>query len=174
MADEGRRGPLVGIVLGSESDSGVMGGASEVLSGLGVPFETRIASAHRTPERTLVYARTASSRGIRVIIAGAGMAAHLAGSLAGSTLLPVIGVPLSGSRALGGMDALLSTVQMPSGVPVAAVAVDGARNAAWLAARILALSDPELEKRLSEGRDAMALAVDASDAAVGAEEGRLS
>ncbi|MDR1079406.1 MAG: 5-(carboxyamino)imidazole ribonucleotide mutase [Deltaproteobacteria bacterium] len=163
MADEGRRGPLVGIVMGSPSDSAVMGEASEVLASLDVPSEIRIASAHRTPERALVYARTASSRGIRVIIAGAGMAAHLAGAMAGSTLLPVIGVPLSGARALGGMDALLSTVQMPPGIPVATVAVDGARNAAWLAARILALSDPELASRVASAREAMAAAADAAD-----------
>jgi 5-(carboxyamino)imidazole ribonucleotide mutase len=149
--------------MGSESDLRVMRAAAEVFGELGVGCELRVSSAHRTPERTLEYARSAEGRGIRVIIAGAGMAAHLAGSIAAWTILPVIGVPLSGTSALGGVDALLSTVQMPSGVPVAAVAVDGARNAAWLAAEILALGDPGLASRVRAAREAAARAVAEAD-----------
>jgi phosphoribosylaminoimidazole carboxylase PurE protein len=148
--------------MGSKSDLPRMEGAGEVLAGLGVPFETRISSAHRSPGRTVEYARSAAGRGIRVIVAGAGMAAHLAGVIASETPLPVIGVPLSASP-LSGLDALLSTAQMPPGVPVAAVAVDGARNAAWLAARILALSDPALAERLRAARESMLRAVEEAD-----------
>ncbi|MDR3154647.1 MAG: 5-(carboxyamino)imidazole ribonucleotide mutase [Deltaproteobacteria bacterium] len=155
-------GPLVGIVMGSKSDFKVMEGAGQVLSELGIPFETRVSSAHRAPARTLDYARGAEARGLKVIIAGAGMAAHLAGVIASSTVLPVIGVPLSGS-ALRGVDALLSTVQMPSGVPVATVAVDGAKNAAWLAASILALSDAPLADALRSRREDMARAAEEAD-----------
>ena len=146
-------GPKVGIIMGSKSDLGVMKKAAKVLDSLNIPYEMRVASAHRTPRLVEEYCRTARERGIQVIIAGAGMAAHLAGAAAAHTLLPVIGVPIDSSP-LKGLDALLSTVQMPPGVPVATVAVGkaGAKNAAWLAARILALSDPELERRLQEAR----------------------
>ncbi|MDR2350140.1 MAG: 5-(carboxyamino)imidazole ribonucleotide mutase [Deltaproteobacteria bacterium] len=158
--------------MGSESDRPVMKAAEEVLSEFGVPFETTVSSAHRHPERTLNYAKTAESRGLKVIIAGAGMAAHLAGVMASSSSLPVIGVPLAGSP-LGGLDALLSTVQMPSGVPVATVAVGGAKNAAWLAMRILALEDAFLREKLREFREMTkkrAVAADAANAPRNAPE----
>ncbi len=158
--------PRVGILMGSASDREAMTAAVEVLTDLGIPCELRIRSAHRTPEAALAYAREAESRGIQVLICGAGMAAHLAGVMAAESLLPVIGVPLAAS--FGGLDALLATVQMPPGVPVATVAVGraGAKNAAWLAARILALGDPELRQRLAEARRAMAEKVLAADEAL--------
>ena len=139
--------PLVGIVMGSSSDLPTMRKAADVLVELGVPCELGVRSAHRNPEGVSEYAGTARERGLKVIICAAGMAAHLAGAVAARTNLPVIGIPVA-SGALGGFDALLSTVQMPSGVPVATVAVNGAANAAVLAAQILALSDPELAERL--------------------------
>jgi len=143
---------VVGVLMGSESDRPQMAGATEVLDALGVPHEVLVLSAHRDPDRVAAYAAEASGRGLRVLIAGAGMAAHLAGVLASRTTLPVIGVPLDGSPLLG-LDALLSTVQMPPGVPVATVAVGkaGAKNAGWLAARILALQDPALAGKLAAG-----------------------
>jgi len=144
--------PHVGILMGSDSDLPVMEKAVNVLKEMGVPYEIDISSAHRLPDKTAEYARTARERGIGVIIAGAGMAAHLAGVIASHTTLPVIGVPLK-SGALAGVDALYSTVQMPPGVPVATVAVDGAANAAYLACEILAVSDSELAKRLEEKRE---------------------
>jgi phosphoribosylaminoimidazole carboxylase PurE protein len=149
--------PLVGIVMGSDSDWNVMEKAVSVLTDLDIPFDVTIASAHRSPERTAEYARTARSRGLRVIIAGAGAAAHLAGSLAALTTLPVIGVPLDASS-LKGLDALLATVQMPAGVPVATMAIGpaGAKNAAILAAQILATSDSELVGRLEALKRKMA------------------
>lgn len=136
-------GPLVGIVMGSDSDLGIMKAAAEILSEFGVGSELRVISAHRTPDDALAYARGAADRGLRVIIAGAGAAAHLAGFLAGATPLPVIGVPVD-TTSLHGLDALLSTVQMPPGVPVATVAVGGARNAGLLALRILGSGDDNL------------------------------
>lgn len=136
-------GPLVGIVMGSDSDLGIMKAAAEILSEFGVGSELRVISAHRTPDDALAYARGAADRGLRVIIAGAGAAAHLAGFLAGATPLPVIGVPVD-ATSLHGLDALLSTVQMPPGVPVATVAVGGARNAGLLALRILGSADDDL------------------------------
>lgn len=139
--------PMVGILMGSDSDLPVMAEAAKVLGQLGIPCETTIASAHRTPERAAEYARSASSRGLKVIIAGAGGAAHLAGVIASLTVLPVIGLPIR-SKTLDGLDSLLSMVQMPSGIPVATVAIDGGRNAGLLAARILATSRPELAERL--------------------------
>jgi phosphoribosylaminoimidazole carboxylase PurE protein len=147
--------PLVGVLMGSESDRPAMAGASDVLTLLAVPHEVHVMSAHRDPERVAVYAAEAAGRGIKVLIAGAGMAAHLAGTVAARSLLPVIGVPLDGSPLLG-LDALLATVQMPPGVPVATVAVGkaGAKNAAWLAVRILALQDPALAERLAAARGA--------------------
>ena len=146
------RSALVGILMGSPSDAKVMQRAADTLQRLGVSCELLVRSAHRMPVETADYARSARERGVRVLIAGAGMAAHLAGALAAHTTLPVIGVPLA-SGALHGQDALLATVQMPSGIPVATVAVDGAENAAYLAAQILALSDAELAKRLDADRE---------------------
>ncbi|WP_419175972.1 5-(carboxyamino)imidazole ribonucleotide mutase [Desulfosediminicola sp.] len=144
--------PIVGIVLGSGSDVPVMKKAAEVLKEMGVPFEMDISSAHRLPDKTAEYARSARERGIEVIIAGAGMAAHLAGVIAAHTTLPVIGVPLA-SGALDGEDALYSTVQMPPGIPVATVAVDGAKNSAYLACSILSIKYPELKGRLEDFRE---------------------
>lgn len=146
--------PLVGILMGSESDLPVMEKAGEVLKELGVPFEMDISSAHRLPEKTAEYAKTARDRGIEVLIAGAGMAAHLAGAIAANTTLPVIGVPLK-SGALNGVDALYSTVQMPPGIPVATVAIDGAKNAAYLACSILSIKYPEIAEKLENFRKNM-------------------
>ncbi len=143
--------PLVGILIGSESDLPVMEKAAEVLKEMGVGFELEISSAHRLPEKTSRYARRARKRGIEVLIAGAGMAAHLAGALASQTTLPVVGVPIK-SGSLDGMDALLSTVQMPPGVPVATVGIDGAKNAAYLACEILSIKYPEMMKKLEDFR----------------------
>jgi len=141
--------PVVGVVFGSESDRSVMSETGEYLDRFQIPYEVQVLSAHRNPERTAKYARDAAGRGLRVIIAGAGMAAHLAGAIAAHATLPVIGVPLPGS-AVNGLDSLLSTVQMPAGVPVATVAIGkaGARNAAVLAAQILALGDDGLAERV--------------------------
>lgn len=144
--------PLVGIVMGSVSDREKMQPAADTLAQLGVATETVVLSAHRTPQETADYARTAAARGLRVIIAGAGWSAALPGVVAAHTTLPVIGVPLSGSP-LGGKDALYSMIQMPPGVPVATVGVDSARNAAFLAARILALGDEALAQALEEQRE---------------------
>ncbi|KUK14393.1 MAG: 5-(carboxyamino)imidazole ribonucleotide mutase [Synergistetes bacterium] len=143
--------PLVGIIMGSDSDLAVMKGAAEVLEEFGVPFEITIVSAHRTPERMFEYAKNAQNRGIEVIIAGAGGAAHLPGMTASLTTLPVIGVPVKGSS-LEGLDSLLSIVQMPKGVPVATVAINNAYNAGLLAVRILSIKYPELRERLSKYR----------------------
>jgi 5-(carboxyamino)imidazole ribonucleotide mutase len=140
--------PLVGIIMGSVSDMETMAAAGDILRKLEIPFELRVVSAHRTPVEMFDYAETADGRGIRVIVAGAGGAAHLPGMTASRTLLPVIGVPVQ-SQALNGLDSLLSIVQMPKGVPVATVAIGNAANAALLAARILALSDPGIAHRLS-------------------------
>lgn len=148
------------LLMGSKSDAEVMGEASRTLSELGVPFTMTVASAHRSPGRTQKLARDAEGEGYSVIIAGAGAAAHLAGVVAAETVLPVIGVPLASSP-LSGLDSLLSTAQMPGGVPVATMAVGkaGAQNAAYLAAQILALSDPKLKKKLKDRRRRMAEAV---------------
>lgn len=143
--------PLVGITMGSESDLEVMQGARSVLDELGVPSEVRVTSAHRTPEHMLEYGRTARERGLQVLVAGAGGAAHLPGMLASVTPLPVIGVPVRSSN-LAGLDSLLSIVQMPAGVPVATVAINGARNAGLLAAQIIALGDPGLAARVADER----------------------
>jgi len=143
--------PLVGILMGSESDLPIMEKAAEVLKEMGIPYEVEIRSAHRLPEKTALYAKTARKRGIEVLIAGAGMAAHLAGALASHTTLPVIGVPIK-SGALDGADALYSTVQMPPGVPVATVGIDGAKNAAYLACEILSIKYSEIDKRLVDLR----------------------
>ena len=146
--------PLVGILMGSESDLPVMEKAAEVLKEMRIPYEIEISSAHRLPEKTTKYAKRARERGLEVLIAGAGMAAHLAGVLASHTTLPVIGVPLK-SGALNGADALYSTVQMPPGVPVATVGIDGAKNAAYLACEILSIKYPEIGKRIAAFRSKM-------------------
>ncbi len=143
---------LVGIIMGSDSDLPTMSAAPLMLDKLGVSWELDIVSAHRTPERTESYARTAEERGLRVIIAGAGGAAHLPGMIAASTPLPVIGVPVSATR-LQGEDSLYSIVQMPAGVPVATVAIDNATNAAILAAQMLATGDDALRKRIADYKE---------------------
>ena len=149
--------PLVGIVMGSESDRPVMEQAAEVLSRLGVSHEVVVMSAHRAPERVREYGRSARERGLEVIIAGAGMAAHLPGVLASWTTMPIIGVPLAGSE-LRGVDSLYAIVQMPAGVPVAAVAIGraGAKNAAYLAAQMLGLAHPEIQRAYEEFRRSLA------------------
>jgi|ERR1700677_4277584 5-(carboxyamino)imidazole ribonucleotide mutase len=145
--------PVVGIIMGSQSDWATMKAAAQILEALDVPFESRIVSAHRTPERLYAFAKGAAGRGIKVIIAGAGGAAHLPGMAASMTALPVLGVPIE-SKALKGMDSLLSIVQMPGGVPVATFAIgeSGAKNAGLHAAAILALGDAALSKRLTAWR----------------------
>jgi 5-(carboxyamino)imidazole ribonucleotide mutase len=147
--------PIVGIVLGSDSDLPTMEETARILQEFGVSYEMTIASAHRSPELAAEYARTAEERGLAVIISGAGMAAHLPGVLAAYSCLPVIGVPLKGG-ALSGLDALYSVVQMPPGVPVAAVAVDGARNAALLAIQMLSIKDMELRERFRDYKQELA------------------
>jgi phosphoribosylaminoimidazole carboxylase PurE protein len=144
----------VGIIMGSDSDLPVMRAAAEILDELGVACEIDIVSAHRTPERLYAYARDAESRGLRVIVAGAGGAAHLPGMVAAITVLPVIGVPVS-ATCLEGEDALLSIVQMPAGVPVATVAIDNATNAGLLAAQILGTADSDLRARLQAYKDGL-------------------
>jgi len=145
---------LVGIIMGSDSDLPTMRSAAETLSALRIPYEMDIVSAHRTPDKLHTYASTAEQRGLQVIIAGAGGAAHLPGMAAALTVLPVIGVPISATK-LEGIDALLSIVQMPKGVPVATVAIDNAANAAFLAAQIIAAGDPVLRQLLHDFRRAM-------------------
>lgn len=147
--------PKVAILMGSDSDLPVMRGASSVLDDFGVPHEVRVLSAHRSPARTEAYVREAPRRGIRVFIAGAGMAAHLAGVVAAHTSLPVIGVPLRSTRGLEGADALFSTVMMPPGIPVATVAIGGAKNAGHLAVRILAVADTALAAKVDAHRSEM-------------------
>jgi 5-(carboxyamino)imidazole ribonucleotide mutase len=137
----------VGIIMGSDSDLPVMQGAADILGSLGISFEMTIVSAHRTPKRLVEYAEQAESRGLRVIIAGAGGAAHLPGMVAALTPLAVVGVPISATK-LNGLDALYSIVQMPAGVPVAAVAIDNAKNAGLLAAQILGAGDEKIRKRI--------------------------
>jgi len=156
--------PKVLIVMGSDSDIPVMEEAEKVLKEFGVPCEMRISSAHRCPHRTATLAAEAAGRGIRVIIAGAGMAAHLAGVIAAETILPVIGVPIGGG-ALNGVDALYSTVQMPGGIPVATVAIGkaGAKNAGILAVQMLALADEALAGRLRDYKESMAREVEEKD-----------
>jgi 5-(carboxyamino)imidazole ribonucleotide mutase len=145
----------VSIIMGSTSDYDVMSGAEKVLSDFGVEFEKRVISAHRTPDLMFEYARSLKSRGFGVVIAGAGGAAHLAGVAAGLTTLPVIAVPMA-TKNLGGLDSLLSMVQMPTGIPVATVAIGGAKNAAILAIEILALGDAELARKLDDYRNEQA------------------
>lgn len=157
MADK----PVVGILMGSDSDLPVMEEAAKALKGFAIPYEMTISSAHRTPKRTSDYAKSAERRGIKVIIAGAGSAAHLAGFLAAETTLPVIGVPIDSSP-LNGLDSLLATVQMPGGVPVASMAIGnaGAKNAGIFAAEILALSDGAIRQALKDFRKAQARQVE--------------
>jgi 5-(carboxyamino)imidazole ribonucleotide mutase len=155
----------VGIAMGSESDWPTMEKAATTLRDLGVPFETRVLSAHRTPDAMTDYAKSAADRGIKVIIAGAGGAAHLPGMIAASTILPVIGVPVE-TKALNGMDSLLSIVQMPSGVPVATVAIGGAGNAGLLAAQILATSNAGLRQKLEDYKAALIQKVQHMDQSV--------
>lgn len=143
----------IGLIMGSDSDLPVVGKAIAVLKELDIPFEAHVYSAHRTPEQARAFALSARDNGFGAIIAAAGMAAHLAGAIAAATTLPVIGIPVR-SQQIGGMDALLSTVQMPSGIPVATVAIDGAANAALLAAQILAVEDKELAAKLDARRAA--------------------
>lgn len=151
-----KRGVLVGILMGSDTDLPVMMEAGKVLESFGIPYEMEVVSAHRTPARAHEYATSAAGRGIRVLIVGAGAAAHLAGVMAANTTLPVIGVPLATS-ALNGLDALLSTVQMPAGIPVATMAMDkaGGTNAGIFAAEILGLGDPEIARRLVEHKEGL-------------------
>ena len=151
----------VGIVMGSASDLPVVKKAQEVLESLGIPNEMHIYSAHRTPVEAREFAETAREKGFGVLIAAAGMAAHLAGAIAAGTTLPVIGIPINSS--LNGLDALLATVQMPSGIPVATVAVDGAKNAAWLAAEILAVTDADLAQKIADARAKNAAEILAKD-----------
>lgn len=163
MAQTESTGPLVGIIMGSRSDLETMQEAAAVLDELGIPYEMKVVSAHRTPDAMFAYAESAASRGLKVIIAGAGGAAHLPGMTASKTLLPVIGVPVKSST-LNGLDSLLSIVQMPGGVPVATMAIGkaGARNAGLLAAQILALQDPGLRATLEEYRAYMRQQVEES------------
>ncbi len=161
--------PFVAILMGSDSDLPTMEATADVLKSFEIPFEMRVMSAHRTPDVTHAYVKDAQARGCGVFIAAAGLAAHLAGTLAALTTRPVIGVPMNG--ALDGLDALLSTVQMPGGVPVASVAIGkaGAKNAAYLAAQILALADADLDARVQAERLEQAEAVVAKDAALQAK-----
>ncbi len=162
--------PVVGILMGSDSDLEVMREAEKRLDYFSIPYETRILSAHRSPEKTLRYASSATERGIQVIIVGAGAAAHLAGAVAANTTLPVIGVPID-SSSLRGMDALLSTVQMPAGVPVATMAIGkaGAANAGIFAAEILGCKNPQLSAKLAQLKKEMALNVEQRDQKLRAE-----
>jgi 5-(carboxyamino)imidazole ribonucleotide mutase len=163
--------PLVGVIMGSDSDYDVMGAAAEALREFDVPHEVRVVSAHRTPLDMAAYAEGAAARGLKAIIAGAGGAAHLPGMVASLTTLPVIGVPVP-LRYLDGMDSLLSIVQMPAGVPVATVSIGGARNAGLLAVRILAVSDPALMQRMASFQVALAETAHAKDAALADRLGR--
>lgn len=155
----------VGIVMGSDSDLPIVSKAMDTLSSFGIPFEAHVFSAHRTPDEAANFAATARENGFGAIIAAAGMAAHLAGAIAARTTLPVIGIPCKSTN-LDGMDALLSTVQMPSGIPVATVAINGATNAALLCAQIFAVEDKELAKKLDDKRKKDAEAVLNKDAAL--------
>lgn len=158
----------VGIVMGSASDMPVVKKAIDTLEAFEVPYEVHVYSAHRTPEQASDFAKNAKAEGFGVMIAAAGMAAHLAGAVAANTTLPVIGIPCKSTN-LDGLDALLATVQMPSGIPVATVAIDGATNAALLAVQILALSDDTLAQKLVEKREADAKSVLENDARIAAE-----
>lgn len=154
--------PAIGIIMGSQSDLKIMKDAAEVLEELGVSYELTIVSAHRTPHRLVEYASTARSKGLKVVIAGAGGAAHLPGMVASLTSLPVIGVPIKSSNSIDGWDSTLSILQMPAGVPVATVALDGARNAGILAAQILGTSDKAIAKKLDQFKKSLKAKVEAS------------
>jgi 5-(carboxyamino)imidazole ribonucleotide mutase len=157
--------PTVGVIMGSDSDWATMQAASAALAEFDIPHEVRVVSAHRTPDAMLAYARDAAGRGLRVIIAGAGGAAHLPGMVASMTALPVIGVPVP-LRHLDGLDSLLSIVQMPAGIPVATVSIGGARNAGLLAVRILGAADPALRERMVSFQDSLRTLVEEKDAAL--------
>lgn len=161
---------FVAILMGSDSDLPVMQTTAEILASLQIPFEIKVSSAHRTPDRTVAYVKEAQNRGCEVFICAAGLAAHLAGTVAAHTIKPVIGVPLAGGS-LQGMDALLSTVQMPGGIPVACVAIGnaGAQNAAYLSAQMLALKDAELAARLARQREEMQQKIIDKDAKLSAQ-----
>jgi 5-(carboxyamino)imidazole ribonucleotide mutase len=167
------RRPRVAVIMGSDSDWSVMQDAAQALAEFDIPTEVRVISAHRTPAVMFDYARGAADRGIEVIIAGAGGAAHLPGMVASATPLPVIGVPVPLAR-LDGLDSLLSIVQMPAGVPVATVSIGGARNAGLLAVRILGSSDPQLRKRIVAFQDHLAETVRAKDAALQERQGKVT
>ena len=152
----------VAVIMGSDSDFPVVRGALVQLKKFGVPFEARVLSAHRTPAEAAAFAKSAKANGFGIILCAAGMAAHLAGAFAANTTLPVIGIPMKGG-AMDGLDALLATVQMPSGIPVATVALNGAKNAAWLAAEILALGDDALAAKLEAERVSMAAQIAAKE-----------
>lgn len=166
--DTAQQQPRVGVIMGSDSDWPVMEAAATALAEFDVPFEVGVVSAHRTPGRMLDYARSAAGRGIEVIIAGAGGAAHLPGMVASATPLPVIGVPVP-LATLDGLDSLLSIVQMPAGVPVACVSIGGARNAGLLAVRILASSDPDLRARMEDFQTSLEAEVMEKDRALRAQ-----
>ncbi len=154
--------PLVGIIMGSQSDLNIMGGAADILESFGIAYEITVVSAHRTPKRMFTYATAAQKRGLKVIIAGAGGAAHLPGMVAAITVLPVIGVPIKSSNSLDGLDSLLSIVQMPDGIPVATVAVNGAKNAGILAAKIIGTFDAKIAAALKVHKLTLKKKVEAS------------
>ena len=158
----------VAVIMGSDSDWPVVKGACQQLAAFGIPYEAHILSAHRTPVEAAEFARSARANGFGVLICAAGMAAHLAGAFAGNSTLPVIGIPMKGG-AMDGLDALLATVQMPSGIPVATVAINGAKNAAVLAAQMLSITDDELAAKLDAGRADMAKQIAAKEAKLQAE-----
>jgi 5-(carboxyamino)imidazole ribonucleotide mutase len=172
-AEPGGLVTVVGVIMGSDSDWATMRGAAEALDEFGVPYEVGVVSAHRTPQRMLAYAQQAAGRGVKVIIAGAGGAAHLPGMVAAATPLPVIGVPVP-LKYLDGLDSLLSIVQMPAGVPVATVSVGGARNAGLLAVRILGAGDPALRERMLAYQESLKDLVLEKDAALRASLTRLA
>jgi 5-(carboxyamino)imidazole ribonucleotide mutase len=168
VTDSAAPAPLVSIVMGSDSDWPTMRAAADMLTELGIPFEADVVSAHRTPDKMMRFGRAAAGRGIRVIIAGAGGAAHLPGMVAAVTTLPVIGVPVQLAR-LDGLDSLLSIVQMPAGIPVATMAINGAANAGLLAARIIGSSDAEVSARLGAYADGLEQVVEQKAAALRAQ-----
>ena len=160
---------MVGIIMGSDSDLPIMKQAAEVLTELNIPFELTIVSAHRTPQRMFDYAKSAHERGINVIIAGAGGAAHLPGMVASITPLPVVGVPIKSSNSIDGWDSILSILQMPNGIPVATVAVNAAKNAGILAARLLGATNPTIQQRMMKYQEDLQKAVEAKIEIVKAE-----
>jgi len=165
--------PLVGIIMGSDSDLKIMEAAAEILSTFKVPYELTIVSAHRTPMRMVEYASSARSRGLKIIIAGAGGAAHLPGMIASLTTLPVIGVPIKSSNSIDGWDSVLSILQMPNGVPVATVALNAAKNAGILAAEILSLSDNKLTQKLEVFKNEMKEEVEKKASSLSSKQGKL-